>query len=96
MNSSPLSEKELIKVRIREKASDNTIPCPMLRKIAEEMGVSYKKAGEAGRPQKVSLETKKTPLEVVQSSAAAGCLFIALLAVVLFLAWVGIQLLFGS
>lgn len=42
-----MSESELIKARIQEKAAEKTISCPVLRKIAEELGVSYKKAGDA-------------------------------------------------
>ncbi len=32
---------------VREKAVDGRITCPVLRKAAEDMGVSYKEAGAA-------------------------------------------------
>lgn len=51
-----MSEKELIKARVQEKASEKTISCPVLRKIAEELGVSYKKAGEAANELKIKIK----------------------------------------
>jgi hypothetical protein len=46
MSSSPVSKKELLKCRIKEKAVGNRIPCALLRRIAEEAGCSYREAGE--------------------------------------------------
>lgn len=51
-----MSEKELIKARVQEKAIEKTISCPVLRKIAEELGVSYKKAGEAANELKIKIK----------------------------------------
>jgi LAO/AO transport system kinase len=46
----------LLKTRIKERAPHNTITCPSLRKIAEEFGVSYKKAGKAADELKVKIK----------------------------------------
>jgi RNA-binding protein YhbY len=46
MNSSPLSKKELLKVRIKKAATDGRITCAILRKIAEEVNANYKEAGK--------------------------------------------------
>ncbi len=56
MNSSASSNKELIKVRIKEKASGNKISCPVLRKIAEELSVSYREAGQAADELKIKIK----------------------------------------
>jgi hypothetical protein len=45
MSSSVLSKRELVKTIIKERARDKEISCPVLRKIAEEVGISYKEAG---------------------------------------------------
>jgi LAO/AO transport system kinase len=34
----------------------NTIPCPVLRKIAEELDVPYKEAGEAANEMKIKIK----------------------------------------
>ncbi len=56
MNFSALSKKELIKTRIKEKASDKKISCPALRKIAEELEVPYREAGEATNDLKIKIK----------------------------------------
>ena len=56
MNFSELSKKELIKNRIKEKALDKKISCPVLRKIAEELGVPYREAGEAANDLKIKIK----------------------------------------
>ena len=56
MNSSALSKKELIKIRIKEKASENKISCPALRRIAEELRVPYREAGQAANELKIKIK----------------------------------------
>ncbi len=56
MNFSALSKKELIKNRIKEKVLDKKISCPALRKIAEELGVPYREAGEAANDLKIKIK----------------------------------------
>ncbi|GAB4407542.1 MAG: molybdopterin-guanine dinucleotide biosynthesis protein MobB [Thermodesulfovibrionales bacterium] len=41
-----VEKKEKIRSAIKEKAIDGRLPCPLARKIAEELSVSYKEVGE--------------------------------------------------
>ena len=56
MSLSDMSKKELIKSRIKEKTVDGKISCPVLRRIAEEAGASYKEAGETANEMKVKIK----------------------------------------
>jgi LAO/AO transport system kinase len=51
-----MSKKELIKNRIKEKVSDQKISCHALRKLAEELGISYKEAGQAANDLKIKIK----------------------------------------
>jgi LAO/AO transport system kinase len=51
-----MSKKELIKNRIKEKASDQKISCPALRRLAEELGISYKEAGQLANELKIKIK----------------------------------------
>lgn len=51
-----MSKEKLIETRIQERAVDNRITCPVLRKIAEELGVSYKIAGETANRLKIKVK----------------------------------------
>lgn len=42
-----LEMKDKIAEEIRKKATGGNLPCAIARKIAEELGVSYKDVGEA-------------------------------------------------
>jgi LAO/AO transport system kinase len=46
----------LIRAQIKESAPDNKISCQTLRKIAEQAGVPYRKAGETANELKVKIK----------------------------------------
>jgi len=56
MTSSVLSKQKSIKTRIKDIAADGKISCPALREIAEEMGITYKKAGKAADELKIKIK----------------------------------------
>ena len=49
--------------------------------------------GEAGQKQKVIAKTEKTPMEVVQGSIGAGCLFAILILGLLAAVWLMLEVL---
>jgi LAO/AO transport system kinase len=51
-----LSKKELIKDRIQKKAINKKIPCPELRRIAEELGIPYREAGKTADDLKIKIK----------------------------------------
>lgn len=54
MSSSQLLKKEL-RACIKKRAVDGKITCATLRKIAEKLGVTYKKAGRATDELKIKI-----------------------------------------
>ncbi len=55
MNSSHLSKKKLLEIRIKEATTDNIITCAALMKIADKVGASYKEAGNAADRLKIKI-----------------------------------------
>lgn len=55
--------------------------------VAQQIYLLYKQAIQAGQPQKVFLETKKTPNQVVTGSITAGCLLVLLILFTALLCW---------
>jgi LAO/AO transport system kinase len=47
--------KDKIREEIRKKAKDNRLPCPVARKIAKELSVSYKEVGRTADELKVKI-----------------------------------------
>jgi hypothetical protein len=47
--------KERIKEEIKKKAENNRIPCPVARKIAQELSVSYREVGKAADELKIKI-----------------------------------------
>lgn len=47
--------KEKIKEEIRKRSKNNRLPCPVARKIAQELGVPYKEIGNAADELKVKI-----------------------------------------
>ncbi|GBE04679.1 MAG TPA: hypothetical protein ENG95_06720 [Nitrospirae bacterium] len=56
MSSSALSKKESVQNEIRKRSRDNRITCPVLRKIAEELDIPYKDAGNAANELKIKIK----------------------------------------
>lgn len=56
INSSVLSKKKSIKGRIKKSTVAGRISCPVLRKIAEESGVTYKEAGKMANELKIKIK----------------------------------------
>ncbi len=56
MNSSVLSKRESVKERIKKSAKDGRISCPLLRKIAEELGIPYREAGQMANELKIKIK----------------------------------------
>lgn len=57
MNSSTLSKRELIKTRIKKIAINSKVSCPALRKIAEDLGITYKEAGKIANELKIKIKS---------------------------------------
>jgi len=51
-----MSKEKLLEELIQKKAKEGRISCAMLRKIAEEAGVPYKKAGETADELKIRVK----------------------------------------
>lgn len=47
--------KEKIKEEIKKRAKNNRLPCPVARKIAQELAVPYKEVGNAADELKVKI-----------------------------------------
>jgi LAO/AO transport system kinase len=56
MNSFTLSKEELIRTRIKKIAINGKISCPALRRLAEELKVSYKEVGKMANQLKIKIK----------------------------------------
>jgi len=56
MNSSTLSKRELIRTRIKKITINGKISCAALRRIAEDIGISYREAGRAANELKIKIK----------------------------------------
>jgi len=56
MSSSIMLKRQLIKARIKEKTREGKISCHVLRRIAEELKISYKEAGKAANELKIKIK----------------------------------------
>ena len=55
-DSSVLSKKELLKNRIQKTAKDGKVSCPVLRRIAEDLDIAYKEAGNMANELKIKIK----------------------------------------
>jgi hypothetical protein len=47
--------EDKLREEIKKKAKNNKLPCPVARKIAEELSVSYKEVGRAADELKIKI-----------------------------------------
>jgi DNA-binding transcriptional MocR family regulator len=47
--------EDKIREEIKKKAKDNRLPCPLARKIAQELSVSYREVGRAADELKIKI-----------------------------------------
>jgi len=59
--------------------------------LLQQIRLAYLRMGDAGRPQRIVAETRRTPAEVVRGSIQAGCWLTALLIFVVVMFWLLLQ-----